>query len=221
MLFYTLSINPCYEISRCGIVRNKTTKRPIKQVKYKCGYIYVGLKSNKKTSTQKLHRLLAIMFIPNPDNHLTVDHINREKDDNRLENLRWANFKTQNNNRTSRNNKNYGNSVEKYSLTGVFIEKFDKIKQACESLNITYTLFNKLNKKHSGQFYINNFKIVIHTIKEHENEEFRKVIIDNVDTGYKISNYGTLLNKKNKKTNGSPNLHGYLVCTINRKGLFT
>ena len=50
----------------------------------------------------RLHRLLALAFIPNPDNLPEVDHINRVRGDNDLSNLRWANDYTQSQN-TSRN----------------------------------------------------------------------------------------------------------------------
>ena len=43
--------------------------------------------------------MLAQCFIPNPDNKTTVDHINRVRDDNRLENLRWATHAEQMENR--------------------------------------------------------------------------------------------------------------------------
>lgn len=47
----------------------------------------------------KVHRLIAETFIDNPYTKKTVDHINRIKDDNRVENLRWATSKEQADNR--------------------------------------------------------------------------------------------------------------------------
>lgn len=41
-------------------------------------------------STECLHRVVATLFIPNPDNKPCIDHINTIKTDNRVENLRWV-----------------------------------------------------------------------------------------------------------------------------------
>lgn len=45
-----------------------------------------------------IHRLVADTFIPNPENKPTVDHINRIRTDNRIENLRWATHREQRDN---------------------------------------------------------------------------------------------------------------------------
>ena len=76
------------------------------------GYKYVQLCKNGKKKNHKIHRLLAIYFIknPNPIDFLVVDHIDRNPLNNNLENLRWT---TQSIN--CRNSKNKG----KY-MKGVF-----------------------------------------------------------------------------------------------------
>ena len=55
------------------------------------GYYSVSVKKNNKTRNYyKVHRLVAEAFIPNPNNKPEVDHINTDKTDNRVDNLRWV-----------------------------------------------------------------------------------------------------------------------------------
>jgi len=81
---------PDYDITEEGIITNIKRKTQLKHYardkKHKQQYLRVCLKGKN----QYVHRLLAQQFIPNPDNKEFVDHINTNRQDNRLENLRWA-----------------------------------------------------------------------------------------------------------------------------------
>ena len=55
------------------------------------GYQQYGLyDKDTKQKSFKIHRLVATAYIPNPNNYLEIDHINRVRNDNRVENLRWV-----------------------------------------------------------------------------------------------------------------------------------
>lgn len=64
----------------------------------KFGYFYVNLYKDGHSKTMKVHRLVANAFIPNPENKPCIDHINTNKKDNRVENLRWVTYKENANN---------------------------------------------------------------------------------------------------------------------------
>lgn len=81
-----------YRVSNLGNVESFKygSWRPMKKTKLKRGYLYVGLCFNNKVKNKYVHRLVAQYFIENPLNKLTVNHINGNKEDNRVENLEWA-----------------------------------------------------------------------------------------------------------------------------------
>lgn len=86
-----------YEVSSHGRVRSDKGRKTkiLKQIEDKGGYLFVNLYKNKKCKYCYVHRCVAITFIPNPENKTTVNHINENKHDNRVENLEWATYKEQ------------------------------------------------------------------------------------------------------------------------------
>ena len=64
---------------------------------------YYRLKLNDKN--KYVHRLIAIHYIPNPDNKKYVDHIDRNRLNNDISNLRWA-TSCENNQNTSMSKNN-------------------------------------------------------------------------------------------------------------------
>ena len=54
------------------------------------GYKYIGLWKNGKVRNHLLHRLVALYYIPNPENKREVDHKDRDPNNNHVDNLRWV-----------------------------------------------------------------------------------------------------------------------------------
>jgi len=54
------------------------------------GYLNVGLCLNGKVTRRTVHRLVAMAFIPNPENKATVNHKDSNRANNKLLNLEWA-----------------------------------------------------------------------------------------------------------------------------------
>lgn len=96
-IFNVIQNYPKYEISNFGNLRNIKTGRILKQF-YGSGhgstYKRVRVRNNGLTKNMSVHRLVALTFIQNNDIFRNqVDHINRDKFDNNVNNLRWVTAK--------------------------------------------------------------------------------------------------------------------------------
>ena len=140
-----------------------------------CGYLQVGL--GRIRNTALVHRLVAEAFIPNPLGLRDVDHIDGNKTNNRVENLRWVSHKENCNNP---NTKRKGHRVWSYiqgfnPKTNHRTPVFKNLREASnwitpEGKKIRpVSLLNVLNKKTAYRDYYWTAKLVT-------GEEYRKLL---------------------------------------------
>lgn len=80
-----------YYVFSDGKIYNKIRKKYIKSIKNASGYCYVTLCNKSSKKNFYVHRLVATHFLKNENkNKNQVNHINKKRDDNRLENLEWV-----------------------------------------------------------------------------------------------------------------------------------
>lgn len=81
-----------YLVYSDGKVQNKNSGKFLKQETQRNGYKRVTLCHKGKTKRFTVHRLVAILFLPNPLGKPCVNHIDGDKSNNDLSNLEWATY---------------------------------------------------------------------------------------------------------------------------------
>lgn len=99
--FRTIEGHEKYSISNLGRVMNNKTGRFLKPSDNGRGYLHVAWRHDKKKKFFTIHRLIANAFIPKIEGKDYVDHIDNDKKNNSLENLRWCSQQENNFNRSS------------------------------------------------------------------------------------------------------------------------
>ena len=113
---------PKYEVSNHGNVRNKKTGRILQlQVDLK-GYLYAHIRGYNIDKKCKVHRLVALVFIDNPEKKAQVDHIDGNRKNNHVSNLRFVSNQENGMNKKIMKNNTSG-------ITGIYFhEKSNKWK---------------------------------------------------------------------------------------------
>ena len=108
------------------------TKRQLKTYYDKHGYENIKVSDRGEYHHWLIHRLVAEAFIDNPERYPEVDHINKDRKDNRVENLRWCDrkFNLEQSYETMSPNRNY--RVTLLKIGGKEIGYFKGTKLASE-----------------------------------------------------------------------------------------
>lgn len=157
-----------YQISNYGRVKsfrayNSYTKKYYKREKIlntkidTNGYYVVSL-CNKNQKYFRIHRLVAKVFIPNPNNYPIINHKDENKLNNRVDNLEWCTYSY--NNSYGTRNKNISKPILQYDLDGNFLNEYCSINEASRKLNINHSsiIFALQGKSKQSHGYIWKYK---------------------------------------------------------------
>ena len=81
-----------YKISNFGRVKKIISGEEILHIFWENSiwYLYIGLKKNNIYCVKAIHRMVAILFVSNPNNYPIVNHIDWNKSNARYSNLEWC-----------------------------------------------------------------------------------------------------------------------------------
>lgn len=131
-----------YKISNLGRVR--TTIRRGCSVEFmkpstnKDGYLIVYLRWDGKTRGFTIHRLVALAFIPNPNNYPEVNHKDEDKTNNCVDNLEWCThlYNVHYGTGTERRADSSRRDINQYDKQGNFIKCWHGVRKTCNALGL-------------------------------------------------------------------------------------
>ena len=225
-IWKTCSDFDMYEVSNLGQVRNKKTKRILRQAT-QGGYKCVGLMLNNKTISCRVHRLVAKEFIENQENKPQVNHLDKNRSNNIVSNLEWTTAKENNDHRSKGVIQTTNQNIRVWRVdinTNEKIEMYNSFEEAGQWL-----VDNNYSKcPHTARTNISNavrgvyksscgFKWIRNEQEHLENEEWRNIIINGeTNENYQISSMGRFKNSKGIiMENYKPHHSGYIFCRVN------
>jgi hypothetical protein len=226
-----------YEISTLGNIKNNKTNKILKPFSNNSGYLNISLSKNNIKKNFKIHRLVAFAFIPNLENKLTVNHIDKNKQNNCISNLEWATMSEQNMAVNKDISLNTNSKIAVYKInpvTNIIIDKYNSISEAAKWIfdaKLTKnTYFNKIVSSsisskicavaNGNRNIAYNFKWEYYNeIEKINNEIWREIPLEltNNKKNYFISSYARFKNTKGRIITDYKHSSGYKRLSIECK----
>jgi len=219
-----------YEVSSFGKVRNKNTGRILKVYLSEGGYENVGLFSNKKMrKTPPVHRLVALSFLENPENKPHVNHKDKNRCNNHLDNLEWCTALENNLHKCLTLEQKTNQNLRIWRVdtnTNEKIELYNSIQDAakwCVENNYSQSEHNargSISCAVRGVYKLSyGLKWTLDEQTSLENEIWKNVVIDGkIFDKYFVSNLGRFKNSKGViMENYKPHHTGYIYLRVDKE----
>jgi hypothetical protein len=230
-------INPNYLVSNKGQIKNKITEKIfLGSLDKVSGYMNTIIDKKKYS----IHYIVALTFIPNPENKKTINHIDKIRTNNKSENLEWATYAEQNihknikikeynshknGKKILRIDKETNNIIETYETIMLAskwilenIHKTNTINMNIEKVlrNISSSLSQKI-KRNKNNYFGYNFIWKYEENNTIFQDEIWKPINVIEKKGYYISNFGRIKSPNNTIKNKFGITGGYYEMKFDKK----
>lgn len=141
-----------YSVTLCGKVWTHRKGRWLKPNKDSSGYLQVSLTKEGIRTQTLLHRVVAMSYLPPPEDFMTVDHKDNNPLNNSVNNLQWMSVED--------NILKDQSKVVWFESPEGEVVKFEGLSKTCESLGLDPSAMSKvsrgINKQHKGWKYIDS-----------------------------------------------------------------
>lgn len=216
-----------YEASSFGQIRNKKTGRILKTA-CKGGYTQVGLSLNGYGKSFNVHRLIALTFLENPTNKPHINHKDKNRSNNNIENLEWCSALENNLHKCATLEQKTNQNLKIWRVdinTNDKIQLYNSIQEAAK-----WCVENNYSPlEHNARGNISNvirgiyksscgFKWLLEDQSSLENEIWKNIKIDDkIFNNYFVSNLGRFKNSKGIiMDNYKPHHSGYIYVRVNK-----
>lgn len=161
------------------------------------GYLMVVLSSNNKAKMYLVHRMVAIAFIPNPDNLPEVNHRDENPSNDNVDNLEWCDRKY-NNNYGSRIDRMRDTKLKNGTYTGLSEEEYNKkwYQENKDKLKEYFKKYRQENKEKISEWSREYMKKYYQENKDNRREYMKKYRQENKD---KMNDYQREYRRKKKE----------------------
>jgi hypothetical protein len=233
----TIPFFSSYKVSTLGRIRKRNTHYFLSLNTIRCNYIRLSIINDaKKSKNMTLHRLVAITFLPNPENKATVNHKDHDPLNNRLTNLEWSTVKEQNTHKrkvheTKSKFISARNVIRIDPITNKVLQEYISIREAAKWIfDEKYTRVSTFNKGENIKTKIcavcrgkrkTAYTFVWKYLNDNDDDDCEwypipSILINDV-RGYFISKSGKIKNKTGRVSHGFHEPNEYVWVSVSPK----